>query len=300
MIIDERCEEKLNKWKVQAKDKITYNLNEKEYTFFRSTFKDNVYKFSQFIFPEGIDSITIDIDKQIFKQFITIVSKGNLHFLNTLDENKEKPKKKFFTEILEKKYREDQSFANAIRPLFVDEFFVEVVKDFGLNFISLGSCPKEDLIVSVKMETPYSSGNTDKYRTENVKTLNNPNNVTTGYFLNYNGNLEIQLAETIRTNKMWIKPFSGDTSNWSPTNGYTYTQVYLSADGKSFDYVVTLPSTYGSSTNNYITQIDFGGLYSFKYVKFSATSSGMFSLSYLTFVKEPTPIKQGQGNAVKK
>jgi len=225
----------------------------------------------------------------VFKTLIEIVRKGNNFFTTYVQGKDDKGKKRSFGEFIEKKTREDLQFANSLRPYFTPESFIQVVNDFGLNFVTMGNCKPEELVVSYRIETPYS-GAIDRFKTEDFKVLNNINNTTTGFFLNYNGHLEFTLSEMIRTNKVYIKPFIGDTYNFSPTNGNTYCQVYVSSDGKNWDYVTVLPSTYGSSTNDYVTEVNFNSLYSFQYIKFSSTGSALFSLSYLTFVKAQKPV----------
>jgi len=184
--------------------------------------------------------------------------------------------------------KDDNQFSNSIRTFFIGETFIQVVHDFGLNFTSLGNCKPEELIIAYRLETPYQSGGVDKYKTEDVKLLSNPNNSTAAFFLNYNGHLELDLSEVIRTNKMYIKPFIGDQGQWSPTNGNTYCQIYLSSDRKNWDYITVIPSSYGNSSNDYIQEISFNSFYSFQHIKFSSTSSSIFSLAYLSFTKLPT------------
>jgi hypothetical protein len=118
----------------------------------------------------------------------------------------------------------------------------------------------------------------------NVKNLGNRNNPR-GLFINYNGKIDITLNETIRTNRVIIKPFSSDTYNWSPTNGATYTSIYGSLDGKSWDMLAAIPSTYGTSTNNYEMEVTFTSMSSFRYIRFQGSASAYFSLSHLSFRK---------------
>jgi len=265
---------------------MVFVLNDKEYPFFRTTFTQNVYQINEELFPPNKHRYEVDMNKNIFKAFILIIRWGNADA-----QKKDQPKKKTYGEIIDKKIREDAAFVNEMKRIFAVNSFLEIVKDFNLNFVNLGSMKADELIVSYKIEQPYD-GAVERFTTKDVKVLANPNNATTGFFLSYNGHLEFKLAELIRTNKVYIRPFVGDTYNFSPTNGNTYSQVYVSLDGQNWDYMNFVPSSYGTNYNNYITEVSFTDIVSFQYIKFSSTASGLFSLSYLSFTKQQQPQQQ--------
>ena len=134
------------------------------------------------------------------------------------------------------------------------------------------------------IENTYSTNSITNHISEDIKSLANIKN-TKGFFLNYNGILDIELAESIRTNRLYIKPFTNESS-FSPTNGSTYASVYASFDGDNYEYLGKLPSTYGSTYyNNYLTDLCLQQFYTFKFLRFQTDNSSYFSISYLGFTK---------------
>ena len=64
--------------------------------FFRSTFKDNIYQYSNLILPENENEVTIrlDVSKTVFKTLVAILRKGNLEY--NLNKKEEKTRKRFY------------------------------------------------------------------------------------------------------------------------------------------------------------------------------------------------------------
>jgi hypothetical protein len=271
--IDESCHDKLESWKELCKNKINFYLNEKVYTFYRSTFYNNIYPVSQTFLPKRDDSVILETNKGYFKALIEIIRIGNEAFLT-------ESKKRNYKDLLDKSLRDNTNLVSFIKTCFDENIFLHVCGDFGLNYSYLGKGSDEDLLESFTIENRYTT--MMQHELTDIKTLAYKKN-SQGLFLNYNAEFTITLTETVRTGKIVIKPFTNDSSLFAPTNGNSNALIFSSLDGRTFDYLVNVPANYGSYQNNYFTEIYLQELTSFKYLKFKTTSSSLFSLSYLGF-----------------
>jgi hypothetical protein len=272
-MIDESCHEKLESWRVLCKNRINFFLNEKVYTFYKSTIYNNIYPLSKTFLPEREDSIILETNKNFLKALIEIIRLGNEVFIT-------ESKKRNFETAIEKSIKENPNFSTFIKSCFEESIFLSICSDFGLNYSYYGAGSEEDLLESFKIEGAYT--NMSKYEIKDVKKLADKNN-SEGLFLNYNGEFVIRLSETIRTAKIIIKPFTTDPSSFSTSNGQTYAMIYSSLDGQKFDFLNNIPSFYGNNQNNNICDVYLQELTSFKYLKFKTNSSSLFSLSYIAF-----------------
>jgi hypothetical protein len=280
--IDERCEAKLKQWINKKNNKVTFLINDKEYPFFRSTFIDNVYKCNSEFLPDGEDYIYVEMDKKYFKLIIEIIRKGHQAFEEKLSNKKSK-----FSTILDKALKEDKNFIATLKNSFDPQSFFEIVNDFNLNYTYLGTKSNEELIEKFTVENPYTQTTVSKYVETEPKNLGNPNSKK-GLFLNYNGKIDITLSETLRTNRIYLKPFSADAGAFSPLSGASSTQILGSVDGERYDLLGLIPSDWGSTINRYLlTEVIFSEPMTYKYLRFSNTSA-YFSLSYVGFTKPPT------------
>ena len=159
-----------------------------------------------------------------------------------------------------------------------------MAKDFGLNYIYTGKGSNEDLFESFNVTKPYTKDLINKYVLTEVKNLGIKSNKN-AVFINYDGRIDITLKEIIRTQKIFIKPFISDSKVFSPDNGASYVTVLGSVDGEKYQLLTTIPCTYGTSTNNYLTELTFPNISTFKYLRFQTTPSYLFSLSYIQFKK---------------
>jgi hypothetical protein len=276
-IIEERCNGKLKEWKEKISSpnsKVTFIINEKEYIYFRSTLTENIFNINPNFVPENENTIFVEAEKNFFKSFIEIIRKGHSAF-----KTGEKLKT---SNSFDKNVKENVNFIEFLKNSFTEKSFLEVVKYFGIPFTYTSDLSKTELLESFSVDKPYISTSLDEYLLFDVKDLANFKNKK-AVFLDYDASLTITLADTLRTNKIFIKPFTYQTSKFTPTNGNTYTIIYTSENGVDYTKAASIPSDYGSANNNYLSKITFDNHENFKYVKFKTNSSCYFSLSYLGF-----------------
>lgn len=276
-VIAERCDKKISEYLNNIKSKITFLVNGKEYTFFRSTFEQNIYK-STLDLSQG--TIEMDIDKKHFKALLHIILLGNGQF--SLDEELKYKNKKF---QIPKNVQGNLVFAKSLTQYFDNESYLLILTDFGISINHIPNIKPEELIIDCQVENNVKTINEQYVATEpsDISTLGGPNSQKS-YFLNFNGKLNITLSQTIRTDRLIIKPFHADNNVFAVTSGNTYTSVFASLDGAKWKLLCNIPANYGAGTNNYLCELFFT-ITSFKYLRFQAASNYLFSLSYLGFTK---------------
>ena len=118
-------------------------------------------------------------------------------------------------------------------------------------------------------------------RTKNFKNLLDPKNKE-ALFFDYNKEVVIELSESIRTNKIGIRPFIEDSGLFGPTVGSYYPSLFFSNNGKNYTFVGKFPSTYGVGTDDYVTKFFLSGGYnSIKFIKITTDYSSQLSISHL-------------------
>jgi hypothetical protein len=267
--IDERCEEKLNKYENDLNNKVTFIINEKEYPFFKSTFTENIYK-SRLINNDE-NKIRLDIQKKDFKGLIHIIRLGH----NYYNQTQKSIRRKF---NIDKNLKDNPNFHIYLERYFELESFTEIINDFDISTAFTGSVDKlEDLFEECTCSSRYIHSDLEKYNATDIQDILKLSGQK-AYFVNYSANLDIKLKQQVRINRFYIKPFQGN--NWISTNGHTYTLVYYSLDGANWNFLCNVPSTYGGGQNNYLTEIYFN-LTSLRYLRFATTPSYQFSLAYI-------------------
>ena len=187
--------------------------------------------------------------------------------------------------LLDKYSREDKNLLSFLQDAFEAESFTNVVSHFNLTYENLPKIDVKDLYLNYEIKSPYKSDNLNKYVADSAKSLGDLKDIK-ALFLGYNGYINIELAETVRVRKIFVRPFSSDSSLWSPTSGASYTLIYCSMDGVDWEYISSVPSNYGDyNTENYIVEIPFTSYFSFRFIRFATNSSANFSINYLAFKK---------------
>lgn len=276
--IDMRSNLKLEGWLRKRNDRVILQLNLKDYPFHRSTFTQNVYRVN-FLTDEKV--IVLDLNKSSFKAIIEIVRYGHDCYNN---QTEEKPKCPTSVE----KFLIDNRNLNLIEDLqkhFTGDSFLKIAQDLSLKYSVLGQSQGKDLLESYDIKSPYTKSELSENECNNMAHLNNPNNKDYGLFLNYSGSIIFKLKESIRVNKIYLKPFYGKTSVFPPSNGASNCSLLVSNDGKSWVNVTKIPSGYGSKDNNYLCSLLFSEYYTFNHILFETNSSSLFSLSYIAFTK---------------
>jgi hypothetical protein len=272
-----RCEEKIEKWLSDSSRKLKLIRNEKEYTFFRSTFEINSYSCNSNLLPTDEDTCFLDISSKYFKALIEIIRKGHLV------KNREIRYGRNLEKFLDAKLLEDQNFPLALMVYFDNENIMKIVNDFGLNFTYYGGSKGAEIFDSHSTKSAFSSNDLLNYITEDVKSLADINNQK-AFFIDKNGNLNIQFTEILRVKSIYIKPFV-ENKLWNPSQGRNETKILGSIDGELFEEYSKIPENFGLNLKTPICEVTFDSPHSFKYLKFETNGSFGFSLSYLGFTK---------------
>lgn len=283
--IKERNEEKLKKFKEKSKQTVTLEIDAKEYTFLKSTFENNIYKLNPRFLPTNQSHVFVDVQKSFFKLLMTIIIKGN-EVYNVMKENPDSNiNLKNNSKLIDKYSKEDKNLLSFLQDAFEADSFTNVVSHFNLNYEKLPKIDVKDLYVNYEIKSPYQCDNLKKYVADSAKSLGDLKDAK-ALFLGYNGHINIELAETARVRKIFVRPFCSDSSLWNPTSGASYTLIYCSMDGEDWEYMTSVPSNYGAyNTNNYITEITFNNYFSFRFIRFTTSNSSNFSINYLALKK---------------
>ena len=283
--INERSEDKFRKWQKLSKKTVTFLLDEKDYTFLRTTFENNIYKVDSSFLQEDGNKIFIDAQKSFFKLFMVIIKKGNSEFNRMMyDPNAREDLNimNSFAKEFDRSTREDQNFLEFIREIFEPKSFFDVVNHFNIGLEILPKKDGSDLFIKHEISVPYKQVTLSKFASESLLTLSDKTSLN-AFFLGYNGKIDIELAELIRVRKIYAKPFCSDSKLWNPVTGSTHTQIYVSIDGNNWELAGNAPSKYGTSTNNFISVIMLNNLFTFKFIRFATGNQSLFSLKYLAF-----------------
>jgi hypothetical protein len=270
--INDRLENKIEHF-LKDSQKVTLIVNGKEYPFLRSFFTQNLIQVN---FLTNDDRYELDMGKGDLKGLLSILRNGNNYF--NFDKT-DIPRK---MQLDNPKQREDNAFISIIRNHMTEDSFEDVLKRFDLVYSYISD--EKNIIENIIVETPFVNSKLDVYMAKQFDDIINKDQVShKAYFINSNGKIDFILKSRIRINKIGIRAFHSSPSNWIPSNGKTVTKIYVSLDGIKWDFVKNVPATYGEGKE--ITIVSFDRLITFKYLRFQADSSHMFSLNYITFKK---------------
>jgi hypothetical protein len=285
-IINERTEKKLESFLIGRKNRILVNVSGKDYFLLHTTLRDNIYQLKNV--EEIRDRWELELSKEHFKGLCEILRKGHDAFKS--DTKKLSKRESGINEWLQR----DLLFAQELSKLFEEKSFDELATDFQLNHRSGQDIPTEELFTGFDIGTIYTA-NCDDFKANNIQEVVKPNpSAPKALFLGYNSHLTINLSRTVRTNKLYLRPFIDKISYYAPTQGSTFVSIFTSVDGEKWVFQTVIPSSWGNSQNNYFCTINFDTLISFNRIKFQ-TGSTYFSLSYFGF----SPMMQDK-NAKKK
>lgn len=250
---------------------------------FKSTLTDNIYTSEYFIkmFEEESREVIVDMDINFFNAILDIIKKGhNFYCLDEDDKNELSRKFNFSDKSLTK----NPSFNKILRMFFPDnETFSKLIVDFDLNFKSIPD-DLSNLVKTITNTTDYSNMSQVSAfamtKDEEFQLIFNKNNKK-ALFLDYTKEAIIELKDKIRVKVIGLKPFTEDSNAFYPTTGSYYPSLFISEDGKDWDLVGVMPSTYGSPNDDYISKFNLSKFKTIKYFKFVTNSSSQFSLSYI-------------------
>ncbi len=249
---------------------------------FKTTVTDTIYRSDYFIelFEDSGKEVIIDTDIVIFNAILDIIKKGH-NFYCLDEEDKNEIVKKF--NFSDKSISKNPSFNQILKKYFPDkETFSKLIVDFDLNYKSI----PDDLsnIVQAITNTTNSSNmshviNYLMKNDEESQLLFNKNNKK-ALFLDYTKEAIVELKEKIRIKTIGLKPFTDDNNAFSPTTGSYYASLYISEDGKDWDLIGVMPSTYGSPNDDYISKFTLSKYKTIKFFKFR----DIVSLNLLRFL----------------
>jgi hypothetical protein len=272
---------KLIAYKENLKTKKIVVVDNRYVPIFKDTVFTNVYKSPKLmsLWDSDKTEIIYDMDYDYFMAVMDIVRRGhNIEMLDKEDKNALQRNFKLRSKELDK----DIVFAEILKTFFNDhESFSTLIIDYNLNF---GSIPSDlsNIVESIK----YLDGTLtnlvahDIGETKNFNEIFNVKNEK-AIFLDYNKNAVVELTMTVRAKTIYLRPFTKDTGVFYPTTGASYARIYISNDYKEWDLIGTLPSDYGSASNDYICPMVLGKFKSFKYIKFNTNGSAQLSVSYI-------------------
>jgi hypothetical protein len=280
-VINERLDKKIEEFLTDT-EQVTLIVNGKEYTYLKTFFTKNIFKVSFLSSNEA----ELDMSKQDFKAVIEILRTGfNYYSGGETNMSENLPRK---LELKNPELHKDKGFVNVLKESFTPESFDLLTERYNLQYLYLGSNPN-DLIESFKVEAEYKDERLVKYKlteTDSASELARRDHVGTprALFIGTKGKIVIALKEKLRTNRIFIKPFCGDSAKWQPSNGKGTTVITFSNDGESWGNPKAVPTTYGTNSKD-PSCISLDKMISFKYVCFSSDGSNTFSLSYFGFEK---------------
>jgi len=265
----------------------------------KSTFTDNIYPFLN---PADEDYIYLETSKKFFKGFLEIIRRGNS--IQNYSESERSFKRSAFYSVLDNSLKSNANFDAFIRTCFTPEVYLEIAKDFGLNFSYFSNYSNDNLNLfnSYSIKNECTSKEIIDYTLKDVSRLNNKENLR-AFFIEPKGEFRLELKENVRSDRIYVKPFTASNTNsklnsasnskiWNETGPSSL--VYVSSDGENWEVVGKFPESYGKSNklSNFVVMIKFDTFFTFNHIKIeaSADSSGSggktgqgLSISYLGF-----------------
>jgi len=272
--------EKLSEYKANLKTKKIFMVDNQAIPLFKSTVEKNIYKSDTLLkyFEDPCSEILLDMDQDYFLAILDIVKKGH-NFFSLDEEDKADMVRKF--KLRSKHLERDEIFNNLIKLHFPDpNVFSAVVVDFNLNFKSV---PKDliGLVIGVSNDSVMTHLDKHTMKTQEDFDLFTDSKNKKAIFLDYNKQAIVELKNPVRIKQIGLKPFTADTNAFYPTTGAYYPKFHISMNNVDWEYIGIMPSTWGSSNDDYLTTFNLGGFKSFKYIKFNTDSSSQFSVSYI-------------------
>lgn len=275
---------KYNKYVNDLNEKTVLIIGDKSIPIFKSTILDNIYishKFLEFFNEQSSKEIIIDHDNKYFYEILNIIHKGNNYFMLSSEE-KESISREFSLYV--KSNEKDSLFLNVLSEFFKNEYIGSIISDFNLN-MKYVIFNKDDFIKSVSLnnsETSFTSLKSYQFDS-NGKDYNQIFNEKNkkAFFVDYNKELIIEFQDFIRIDSLSLRPFLENNGLFYPTSGSYYASLHISKNGITYDFIAKMPSSYGSSTDEYITKLNFGAYKTIRFLKFTTDSSSQFSLNYI-------------------
>lgn len=281
---NKRSEMKFNSLCSSQKEVIFLRNNNIDYPISSALLKENIFKCPKLLslIEKGSKKILYDLPTEFIESFLMILRHGNYCFNHDKDQHKSHYNSNSHISA-NKKVSENSAFVSFLKENVSEETFQKMVISFNLD---IDSIPVNWCLTSFKIDIPYSQDNILPHNAFSVKDISPINNILgeKAFFIGKNGSLTLNFNEVIRTNTIFIKPFSANQSVFNSSNGYSgTTAIFASIDRNNF-IEVGIVSDKNKKDSMY--KIVFNTNYtSFKYLKFVSRDT-LFSLSEINLKKE--------------
>lgn len=282
---EKRVNTKLTEYLIQSKEKLLIKTNNKLIPIFKESVEENMFicKYLLNAFKIGKD-LVLDLDEIHIRGLLDVIRIGNLLFhLN------ETEKSIIDMSMYQKRFSSDTKMNQILFKYFDYEIYLKIVDKFNLPYPNIPDRPLIEMLTEFSIEGEvYQNESLEKHYAFDVVELSIQHTISDqkAFFLKNRSSLIISLQETVRCKIIQIRPFSQNPSKFAPTTGAGQTQIYTSRNGINWKLQCFVPSNYGvvDCSKNFFCNVSFPNYESFLYIKFQASATTNFSLSYLNFI----------------
>ena len=235
----------------------------------RKTLVENMFISDKLI---SMENKALDIDVSYLLGMIAILRHGNNIYNNKL-------KQEDNVNVLEDNLKNDQVFHHFLERFFDLKNMILIAESLDLTYKFI---PENIKVVKFTVEKlPYISNNIDleNFRMQDANDFNLKSS-NKALFINKGGSILIELSESIRTDRITLRAYTGNNSLFNSANGWGTCQVTVSTDCCIWSGVSKLPTNNPADKKG--VEIYLEKLNSFKYIRFYSPDA-MFSIGYIGF-----------------